>query len=77
MADDPTARDFGRLEQQVDALDSKFGHLASQLTHLSEQVTKLTHLAEQGKGAYWMAALIFASVGAAASMLIGAFANKP
>lgn len=77
----PTGRDFGRLEAQVDALDSKFGQLAGdvktemqsmreQMQSMRDQIERLTHLAERGKGAYWATMLIAAGIGA---LLTGAW----
>lgn len=65
MADNPTGRDFGRLEAQVDALDSKFDKLSQKLDAMSERIESLNHLAERGKGAYWAATLIASAIGAA------------
>ena len=69
MADQPTGRDFGRLEAQVEALHSDFGNLSRQMTLLSEKMDSLTTLAERGKGAYWAAALIASAIGGGIVML--------
>jgi len=45
------ARDFGRLEAQVDSLNS-------QVTQLSADVKTLLELANQSKGGFWMGMVI-------------------
>ena len=75
--DGPTGRDFGRLEAQVEALDSKFGRLAgdvkAEMQSMREQLETLTRLAERGRGAYWAAGLFAAALGALASSVVGLF----
>jgi hypothetical protein len=48
---DIDARDFGRLEAQVDSLNS-------QVTQLSADVKTLLELANQSKGGFWMGMVI-------------------
>ena len=50
------ARDFGRLEAQVEALNG-------QVTHLSNDVKALLELANQGKGGFWMGMVIASFMG--------------
>jgi hypothetical protein len=45
------ARDFGRLESQVESLNS-------QVTQLSTDVKALLELANQSKGGFWMGMVI-------------------
>ena len=48
---DIDARDFGRLEAQVESLNS-------QVTQLSADVKTLLELANQSKGGFWMGMVI-------------------
>jgi hypothetical protein len=48
---DIDARDFGRLEAQVDSLNG-------QVTQLSADVKTLLELANQSKGGFWMGMVI-------------------
>jgi len=50
------ARDFGRLEAQVEALHS-------QVTQLSIDVKSLLELANKGKGGFWMGMTIASFMG--------------
>ena len=50
------ARDFGRLEAQVEALHS-------QVTQLSHDVKSLLELANKGKGGFWMGMTIASFMG--------------
>ena len=50
------ARDFGRLEAQVEAL-------YSQVTQLSTDVKSLLELANKGKGGFWMGMTIASFMG--------------
>lgn len=84
--DGVTGREFGRLEERVAALDSKFdrnhetleqqiARLTATVDRLSGDVEKLSALAERGKGAYWAAMLAASSIGGIvawmAKMLMG------
>jgi len=50
------ARDFGRLEAQVEALNG-------QVTQLSTDVKALLELANKGKGGFWMGMTIASFMG--------------
>jgi hypothetical protein len=50
------ARDFGRLEAQVEALNG-------QVTQLSTDVKALLELANKGKGGFWMGMTIASIMG--------------
>ena len=50
------ARDFGRLEAQVDSLQL-------QVSQLSTDVKALLELANKGKGGFWMGMTIASAVG--------------
>lgn len=50
------ARDFGKLEAQVEALQG-------QVTQLSADVKALLELANKGKGGFWMGMTIASAVG--------------
>jgi hypothetical protein len=50
------ARDFGRLEAQVEALNG-------QVTQLSNDVKTLLELANKGKGGFWMGMTIASFMG--------------
>ena len=50
------ARDFGRLEAQVEALNG-------QVTQLSNDVKSLLELANKGKGGFWMGMTIASFMG--------------
>jgi hypothetical protein len=50
------ARDFGRLEAQVEALNG-------QVTQLSMDVKSLLELANKGKGGFWMGMTIASFMG--------------
>ena len=50
------ARDFGRLEAQVEALNG-------QVTQLSTDVKSLLELANKGKGGFWMGMTIASFMG--------------
>jgi hypothetical protein len=53
---DIDARDFGRLEAQVEALQSE-------VHSLSKDVKELLELANKGKGGFWMGMTIASAVG--------------
>jgi DNA anti-recombination protein RmuC len=53
---DVDARDFGRLEAQVEALQG-------QVTQLSADVKSLLELANKGKGGFWMGMTIASFMG--------------
>jgi hypothetical protein len=53
---DIDARDFGRLEAQVESLNS-------QVTQLSNDVKALLELANKGKGGFWMGMTIASFMG--------------
>ena len=53
---DIDARDFGRLEAQVESLQD-------QVTQLSADVKALLELANKGKGGFWMGMTIASAVG--------------
>jgi hypothetical protein len=53
---DIDARDFGRLEAQVETLHS-------QVTQLSNDVKALLELANKGKGGFWMGMTIASFMG--------------
>jgi hypothetical protein len=56
------ARDFGRLEAQVEALHD-------QVTQLSNDVKALLELANKGKGGFWMGMTIASFAGGAITFL--------
>jgi len=56
------ARDFGRLEAQVEALHG-------QVTQLSNDVKALLELANKGKGGFWMGMTIASFAGGAITFL--------
>jgi predicted PurR-regulated permease PerM len=53
---DIDARDFGKLEAQVEALQSE-------VHSLSKDVKELLELANKGKGGFWMGMTIASAVG--------------
>jgi len=53
---DIDARDFGKLEAQVESLQD-------QVTQLSADVKALLELANKGKGGFWMGMTIASAVG--------------
>ena len=53
---DIDARDFGKLEAQVEALQSE-------VHSLSKDVNELLELANKGKGGFWMGMTIASAVG--------------
>ena len=53
---DIDARDFGRLEAQVEALQNE-------VHSLSKDVKELLELANKGKGGFWMGMTIASAVG--------------
>jgi hypothetical protein len=53
---DIDARDFGKLEAQVEALQSE-------VHSLSKDVKELLELANKGKGGFWMGMMIASAVG--------------
>ena len=56
MSDDISAREFGKLEAQVEALQSE-------VHQLSKDVKALLELANKGKGGFWMGMTIASMVG--------------
>lgn len=85
--DGVTGREFGRLEERVAALDSKFdrnhenleaqlARLAETVDRLSADVEKLSALAERGKGAYWAAMLAASSIGGFVAWMVKMFAGR-
>ncbi len=62
MDDPDLLRDFGRLEERVRSLDSKFdrqhAELSAKLSKLGEDVASMAALAERGRGAMWLALLL-------------------
>ena len=58
------ARDFGRLEAQVELLQNE-------VTELSKDVKSLLELANQSKGGFWMGMAIASSMGGLISFIGG------
>ena len=58
------ARDFGRLEAQVELLQGE-------VTELSKDVKSLLELANQSKGGFWMGMAIASSLGGLISFIGG------
>lgn len=58
------ARDFGRLEAQVELLQSE-------VTELSRDVKSLLELANQSKGGFWMGMAIASTMGGLISFIGG------
>ena len=58
------ARDFGRLEAQVELLQSE-------VTELSKDVKSLLELANQSKGGFWMGMAIASTMGGLISFVGG------
>jgi hypothetical protein len=58
------ARDFGRLEAQVELLQSE-------VTELSKDVKSLLELANQSKGGFWMGMAIASTMGGLISFIGG------
>ena len=56
MSDDISAREFGKLEAQVEALQTE-------VHQLSKDVKALLELANKGKGGFWMGMTIASMVG--------------
>jgi DNA anti-recombination protein RmuC len=56
MSDDISAREFGKLEAQVEALQNE-------VHQLSKDVKALLELANKGKGGFWMGMTIASMVG--------------
>jgi hypothetical protein len=54
--DDVSAREFGRLEAQVESLQCE-------VHNLSKDVKSLLELANQSKGGFWMGMMIASGVG--------------
>lgn len=64
--DDVSAREFGRLEAQVEALQSE-------VHSLSKDVKCLLELANKSKGGFWMGMTIASLVGGAITFFIDRF----
>ena len=60
------ARDFGRLEAQVELLQTE-------VTELSKDVKSLLELANQSKGGFWMGMAIASTMGGLISFVGGKF----
>jgi len=60
------ARDFGRLEAQVELLQGE-------VTELSKDVKSLLELANQSKGGFWMGMAIASTMGGLISFIGGKF----
>ena len=56
MSDDISAREFGKLEAQVEALQTE-------VHQLSKDVKALLELANKSKGGFWMGMTIASAVG--------------
>jgi len=56
MSDDISAREFGKLEAQVEALQNE-------VHQLSKDVKALLELANKGKGGFWTGMTIASAVG--------------
>ena len=61
---DIDARDFGRLEAQVETLHG-------QVTQLSKDVKALLELANKGKGGFWMGMTIASMAGGVITFVAG------
>ena len=58
MTDDISAREFGKLEAQVEALQNE-------VHQLSKDVKALLELANKGKGGFWGGMMVASAVGGA------------
>ena len=58
MTDDISAREFGKLEAQVEALQTE-------VHQLSKDVKALLELANKGKGGFWGGMMVASAVGGA------------
>lgn len=56
MTDDISAREFGKLEAQVEALQNE-------VHQLSKDVKALLELANKGKGGFWTGMMIASTIG--------------
>ena len=56
MSDDISAREFGKLEAQVEALQNE-------VHQLSKDVKALLELANKGKGGFWGGMMVASAVG--------------
>jgi DNA anti-recombination protein RmuC len=56
MSDDISAREFGKLEAQVEALQNE-------VHQLSKDVKALLELANKSKGGFWMGMMIASAIG--------------
>jgi cell shape-determining protein MreC len=69
-----SARDFGRLEAEVEALRKELSeHKLESRASLAEQSAKideLLELANKGKGAFWIAALTAGGLGSLITLLL-------
>lgn len=61
--DEVSAREFGRLEAQVEALQSE-------VRDLSKDVKCLLELANKSKGGFWMGMVIASGVGAVVTFFV-------
>lgn len=66
MASDIDARDFGKLEAQVEALQKE-------MHTLSEDVKTLLELANKGKGGFWVGMSIASALGGFSGFIIDRF----
>lgn len=66
MSDDISAREFGKLEAQVEALQNE-------VHQLSKDVKALLELANKGKGGFWMGMTIASMVGGFITFVGGKF----
>ena len=62
MNDDISAREFGKLEAQVEALQTE-------VHQLSKDVKALLELANKGKGGFWGGMMVASAVGGAITFL--------
>jgi DNA anti-recombination protein RmuC len=58
MSDDISAREFGKLEAQVEALQNE-------VHQLSKDVKALLELANKGKGGFWGGMMVASAIGGA------------
>ena len=63
MSDDISAREFGKLEAQVDALQNE-------VHQLSKDVKALLELANKGKGGFWGGMMVASAVGGAFTFIV-------
>ena len=63
MSDDISAREFGKLEAQVEALQNE-------VHQLSKDVKALLELANKGKGGFWGGMMVASAVGGAITFVV-------